>query len=250
MPSVLRSPVLLLGAAALLAGCHKPYGTDGPQGHVRLKVEATWQGQPVITGAIHQNVNNYRTQVDLLRLYLAELRLTGPGGAAALADITFFDALDGGTDTVLAVEAGTYSGLHLGLGVPAALNASDPVLYPVGHPLSVSNGTYWTWATGYRFVLFDGRYDTDPNGTGTPANMFSFETGMDPCYRVDDLVLPAPLTVQGGDTTDLVLRLEVDRFFHNALDTIDLATDNQTHGDNLPLAMRFTDNVLGSITVQ
>ncbi|MCC6576329.1 MAG: hypothetical protein IT228_03205 [Flavobacteriales bacterium] len=237
-------------AVALLAGCHKPYGTDGPQGHVRFKVEATWEGQPLQAGSVHLNVSNYRTQVEQLKVYLAELRLTGPGGASELTEIALFDALNGGTQRVYAAEAGTYSDLHLGLGVPAALNASDPVLYPVGHPLSVSNGTYWTWATGYRFVMFDGRYDTDPNGTGVPTSLFSIHTGMDPCYRVTDLHFAAPFTVNGGDTTDLVLRLEVDRFFHNSLDTIDLAVDHQAHGENMPLAMRFSDHVLGSITVQ
>ncbi len=250
MRPMFRSPVLLIAAAAVLAGCHKPYGVGGPQGHVRVKVEAIWQGQPVQTGMLAANVSGYRTQVDVLKLYLAEMRLTGPGGASELAEITFFNALDGGTDTVLAAEAGTYSGLHLGLGVPAVLNASDPVLYPVGHPLSLGNGTYWTWATGYRFVMFDGRYDLDPNGAGTPPNLFTFETGMDPCYRVRDFSLPAPLTVQAGDTTELLVRLDVDRFFHNALDTIDLATENQTHGNDLPLAMRFTDNVLQSMSVE
>ena len=124
------------------------------------------------------------------------------------------------------------------------------MLYPVGHPLSVSNGTYWTWATGYRFVMFDGRYDTDPNSTGAPMSLFSIHTGMEPCYRVRDLDFAAPFTVVGGDTTELVLRFEVDRFFHDNGVVIDLAVDHQAHGDNLTLAMRFTDNVVNSIVVE
>lgn len=250
MRTLLRSIAPLTASVAMLAGCHKPYTVDGPEGYVRLKVEATWQGQPLQAGAVHLNVTNYRTQVESFKVYLAELRLTGPGGASALTDIALFDATDGGGSEVYTAEAGTYSGLHFGLGVPDDLNTSDPVLYPVGHPLSVSNGTYWTWATGYRFVMLDGRYDTDPNGTGTPMSLFSIHTGMAPCYRVSDRDFAAPFTVAGGDTTDLVLRFEVDRFFHNPIDTIDLAVDNQAHGDNLTLAMRFTDNVLNSIVVE
>jgi hypothetical protein len=250
MNSLLRTSALFIVSATLLAGCHKPYTVDGPEGYVRLKVEATWQGQPLQAGEVHLNVSDYRTQVELFKLYLAELRLTGPGGASALTDIALFDALNGGSSEVYTAEAGTYSGLHLGLGVPDDLNTSDPVLYPVGHPLSVSNGTYWTWATGYRFVMLDGRYDTDPNGTGTPMSLFSIHTGMAPCYRVRDLDFAAPLTVEGGDTTDLILRFAADKFFHNPIDTIDLAVDHQAHGDNMPLALRFTDNVLNSIVVE
>ena len=250
MNSLLRTSALFIGSATLLAGCHKPYTVDGPEGYVRLKVEATWQGQPLQAGEVHLNVSDYRTQVELFKLYLAELRLTGPGGASALTDIALFDALNGGSSEVYTAEAGTYSGLHLGLGVPDDLNTSDPVLYPVGHPLSVSNGTYWTWATGYRFVMLDGRYDTDPNGTGTPMSLFSIHTGMAPCYRVRDLDFAAPFTVEGGDTTDLILRFPADKFFHNPIDTIDLAVDHQAHGDNMPLALRFTDNVLNSIVVE
>ncbi|MBL8009779.1 MAG: hypothetical protein JNJ64_04150 [Flavobacteriales bacterium] len=250
MHPLYRTTPLLIATAALLAGCHKPYNVDGPEGHVRLKVEATWQGQPLQAGEVHLNVSDYRTQVEVLKMYLAELRLTGPGGASALTDIALFDALNGGDSEVYTAEAGSYSGLHLGLGVPQDLNTSDPVLYPVGHPLSVSNGTYWTWATGYRFVMFDGRYDTDPNGTGVPMSLFSIHTGMEPCYRVRDIDFAAPFTVVGGDTTDLVLHVAVDRFFYNAVDTLDLATDHQAHGDNMTLAMRFTDKVINSIVVE
>jgi len=189
-------------------------------------------------------------QVELLKLYLAEVRLTGPSGAAPLMDITLLNAFGTGGAPVLPVASGSYIGFHFGLGVPPELNASDPVLYPVGHPLSVSNGTYWTWATGYRFVMFDGRYDTDPDGTGAPLSLFSIHTGMAPCYQVRDMDLATPFVVEPGDTTDLVLQLAVERFFTSATDTIDLAVDNQSHGENMPLALRFTENVLNSITVE
>ncbi len=63
MLPIFRTTALMTVSAALLAGCHKPYTVDGPEGYVRLKVEATWQGQPLQAGEVHLNVSDYRTQV-------------------------------------------------------------------------------------------------------------------------------------------------------------------------------------------
>ena len=41
----------------------------------------------------------------------------------------------------------------------------------------------------YRFILFDGRYDTNVAGTGVPPYQFSIHTGRDECHRSRTIAL-------------------------------------------------------------
>jgi len=214
---------------------------DGATGQVRLHVLATWEGQPFVVSQEHHDVLDHRIFVDGLKLYLSNISLQGPSGNADLLEVGLFNFSNGEGTHVAAVASGTYNELHFGLGVSPGLNMSDPAQYAAGHPLSVSNGTYWTWASGYRFVMFDGRYDTDPNGTGTVLPTFSVHSGKNDCYATVVRQAPAPIHVLPGDTTEVYLAFAVDRFLYTASDTIDISTDNQSHGNNLPLALRFTD---------
>lgn len=231
----------------VLPSCHKGYVEGG--GMVRLHVTATWEGQPFQASVEHHDVLNHRVFVDALKLYLSDVKLKGPSGEEDILEIGLFNLTNGEGTTMAPVPAGTYGTLQFGLGVRPDLNSSDPSQYAAGHPLSVNNGTYWTWATGYRFVMFDGRFDTDPNGTGTVLPTFSIHSGKDACYTNVERPAPSPIHVEPGDTTDVYLNFAVDQFFYTTNDTIDISVDNQSHGENLPLALRFTDCFVQSTTV-
>jgi hypothetical protein len=176
--------------------------------------------------------------------------LYGPDGVKRLSDIELANLATGMQRFVFPLDSGSYQGMRLGLGVPSALNFSDPANYQQGHPLSVSQGTYWTWTTGYRFIVFDGRYDTIPDGTATILPVFSIHPGLDTCYRVLDFVLPDQGVTPEGDTLRLTLSFDVSRFFHGNGDALDLAVDNQAHGDNIQLDTRFMDLVVGATTLE
>lgn len=242
---------LLLSSTVLFTtGCRKdrPVGGAGV-GELELIVEAKWGDEPFTVGTPHVNITNYRVLVDMLRLYLAEIELVGAGNEL-LSDIELFNLGVAPQVRSYQVPAGTWTALRMGIGVPSELNFSDPALYAQGHPLSVSNGTYWTWTTGYRFVIFDGRYDVDPEGTGTVLPVFSIHPGLDTCYTVVQRNAPQPIVVRAGETTQLRVEFDVSRFFHSPVDTLDLAVDNQAHGDNIQLATRFMDLVSGAITLE
>lgn len=247
--SVRTGWMALLAGALVLVGCGKPAQPLG-DGHVRVRFVPQWEGAPFQASQSYINVMQHRILADMVKFYMAEAVVTGPSGTRDLNDIELIDITSGPGSRTYQVAAGTYSKLRFGLGVPPAMNASDPAIYPSGHPLSIMNGTYWTWATGYRFFMFDGRYDTDPNGTGTVLPTFSIHTGLDACYRMVELERGAPFQIVPGDTTELVVSVAVDRFFYTATDTIDISVDNQTHGTNLPLALRFTDTFAGSMTLE
>ena len=66
---------------------------------------------------------------------------------------------------------------------------------------------------------------------------------MDTCYAAVELWPSGGIQIRQGDTAFVTVHLAVDEFFHSANGTIDLVTENAAHGNNLPLALKFTDNV-------
>lgn len=218
-------------------------------GTLKVVIKPTWNGSPFAMNAVYNNVNDYRVKVEGLKFYLGDVRLVNGDVATVVKDIAYFDLRHNG-DTVTwdGIRPGTWTGLISGLGVPASMNNVDPIVYPPGHPLDLALGTHWSWADGYRFVQFEGRYDLDGGGMTAPASPFSMHTGLNACYQEFDL--DGSITVTAGSTTTLVLGLAVDKFFYTASDTVDLATENQAHGTNLPLALELTNCVVNSFSLE
>ncbi|HRW88340.1 MAG TPA: hypothetical protein P5027_00155 [Flavobacteriales bacterium] len=245
-----RSSLSVLAAAILFSGCYKPPAGPGP-GQLELTIIADWEGQPFATNTEYHNVNDYRVFVDQVRAYLSEMRLVSATDTAELLDIDLVDLGGGPVTYSFTVPGGTYTHLLTGIGIPEDLNNSDPAQYPQGHPLSLSNGTYWTWTTGYRFIIFDGRYDTDPNGTGNVLPTFSIHAGLDTCYTFAEVQSLLPITIMEGVTHQATLRVHVDRFFHSGTDTLDLAIDNQFHGgSNVDVALRLMEHVKHALELE
>lgn len=218
-------------------------------GRLQVRVVPEWEGSPLAFYTEYRNISDYRTTVEMLKLYLGDLRLMTTGDSTDVASVAYFD-LEGGRDTASwSVPVGTYTALHTGLGVPEDVNHTDPALYGAAHPLSINNGTHWSWNSGYRFVLFEGRYSPDPASTDPLLNAYSLHTGFDTAYIELQLVPAQPITIVQGAITELVVRVSVDRFFHGAAGTVDLATENQAHGMNAPLNMKLSALMAASIHV-
>lgn len=83
------------------------------------------------------------------------------GGAVRLdGQYGFIDAETGRlTVTLKNVPEGDYAGLEFQLGVPAAVNHTDPAQWAAGHPLNpIVNGLHWGWSGGYVFAAIEGRW--------------------------------------------------------------------------------------------
>jgi hypothetical protein len=241
-----------------LAGCNDddpettPTPTPTPQpgaGVVRLTLAPMWDGVPFDKNIIYTNISDERIQVQMLKFYLGDMGLVDGADTAKLFDVDLFTLTNGPLVRTYAVEPGSYSGVHVGLGVPAGLNGMNPNMWANSHPLSITNGMYWTWATMYRFVIFDGRFDTLATNTGTPPFQFSIHTGRNECFRTRDFALP--LALAEGDTVDLRLELDVARLFYSANDTLYMATESQQHGSvqELPMSEKFSDMVSAAMSL-
>ena len=221
-----------------------------PTGTLRITMIPEWQGQPLQTFTEYRDHLDHRCTVEEAKLYWGEVKLGRDGDTLLAKDVELFNLNNGPVSRSWTVPTGTWSGLRAGLGVPPDLNYADPAAYASGHPLNVSNGTYWTWATGYRFVLFEGRYDSDPSSTATLINSYAIHPGMDPSYIHFELRPTNGITVQKDEVTELVIRVAVDRFLISDEYSIDLATENTAHGNNLPLQWKLVNNVVRSMTLE
>jgi hypothetical protein len=251
-----RSAMVFL-VMLLLPGCRKDESVPEPpapppitSGVVRLTVVPVWSGLPLQMFSEYRNNADQRVTVELLKMYLGELELVGPMGSRSLSDVIYMDLGEGPVSHSWNVEPGSWTGIGAHLGVPDALNTSDPALYPAGHPLSVNNGTHWTWATGYRFAMFEGRYDLDPTSTAPLVSAFAFHPGRSFCYLPLQFEPQGGVQVRVGDTTEVRVTVDVERFFHSVEGAIDLATENVDHGNVPDLALKMARNITLSMAVE
>lgn len=249
--------IVLLGAFSVLvaSGCRKDEPVPEPaapaSAMVRFTVAPMWNGVPFDKSTVYQNISEERIQLQLLKLYLGDVSLfTAGGDSAAIFDVDHFKLTDGAVSRTYSVAEGTYADVRVGLGVPAALNGMSSTLWYDYEPLSTVNGMYWSWATMYRFMIFEGRYDTLATNTGTPPYQFSIHTGRNECYRLRSFA--QQMTVTAGDTTDLRLELDLARFFYSTSDTLYMATESQQHGsiEELPMSEKFSDMVMAAMSVE
>ena len=251
--------LILLGLITVgLTSCRKDEPLPGPvpepapvtKGTLRLKLVPEWEGQPLALYTEYRNYLDQRVNVELLKMYWGELRLFNGPYEWALKDVAYFNLGNGPVSIDLSADTGEYSGFRASLGVPDALNTADPASYGASHPLSVNNGTYWTWATGYRFLMFEGRYDLDPQSTASLISSYALHPGMEPCYLPMEFVPSTGIQIGPGNTTEVIVKIAVDRFFHSPTGNIDLATENTAHGTNMPLAIKLSQNSVQSMSVE
>lgn len=217
---------------------------------LRVHVVPEWNDQPFQDFTEYRAPGDYRFQVELLRFYLSEIKLVNDAGEQLIGTVKLLDMGQGEYDIDFVVPEGSWYGLRAGLGLPHDLNYTNAALYGDGHPMSVNTGMYWSWATGYKFVLFDGRYNPDPLSTSPLLSPFSVHTGMDTCYTTMDLFPALPFSTAKDSMTEVTLRVAVDGFLQTPEETINVTLENQSHGSNYPLALKLTRNVKRSLHME
>lgn len=217
---------------------------------VKLTVKPVWANAPFDKNAVYGSAGGQRVQTTLLKFYLSPLELVANGTAQRLFDADLFDVTNGAVQRVLSIPAGNYQSLRLGLGLPPeinhiALNTIDP-----NAPTGSNSGMYWSWASMYRFVIFEGHFDNDLVATGPLPFNFSLHTGRDTCYRAR--TFPLPITATGADTTRITINVDVSRFFTDGNQVLDLSQGAVWHGepDGFALGMKVADLEIGALSVE
>ncbi|HRH37678.1 MAG TPA: hypothetical protein PK760_05005 [Flavobacteriales bacterium] len=247
-----HSILAVVAVLVTMAGCRNDEPVPPELGAPKLRVHVVpqWGADPLHLFTEYRAPGNYRFQVEMLEMYLSEIKLMGVSDTVQLADVRLLNLGAGNFDLDFEAPAGTWTGMRAGVGVSPDLNHSDPALYPNSNPLSVSTGMHWNWSQGYKFVLFDGRYDANPNSTTPLISGFSIHTGRDTCYK--PMLLPAvlPFTTKKGEVTEVTWRVQVDEFLGTGSSTMNVTTENQGHGENVPLELKLTRNVTNSFHLE
>ncbi|NND93650.1 MAG: hypothetical protein HKN45_02230 [Flavobacteriales bacterium] len=210
-----------------------------------LQVGTNFQGQPVELYEYYENVVGDRMNFEQILLYLSDISLIKSNGDTVyLSEIDLFD-LDGPDETrTYDVPVGDYVGLVYHVGVPKRLNSMDNPdfmisIYGPDSPLNVQNGMYWAWATGYRFLIYEGRLDTTPQNPNDIPSFYSIHLGKDTLYT--QIEVDFPFTVNDDDTRSFKIDWDLSRCIYDNTDTLNLRDplESQFHGEDNELGFRF-----------
>lgn len=167
-------------------------------------------------------------QVEMLRFYISRLELVQSSGSTEVQDLALMDLADPDKSILkLDVPAGTYEGIRFGVGPDSVQNATDPTTVAPEHPLSAAQDMFWTWASQYRFIRFEGRTNTTGNLGSSNDVLLSYHPGTNPLRRTVNL--DEALTVSDNARTTVTLYIEVQGLFNGPGGVIDPVTENQSH---------------------
>ena len=202
--------------------------------------------------------NNRKAMAEELKFYVQHLdAIREDGQPVRIKDVALLDFAksnknshgDNGITLALKVPPGKYKGVRFRVGLDSLTNFSDPTRLSAESPLSVQTGMYWSWSTGYRFFVMEGKVDASPAGGTAPSAPFAYHTGTQELAFMTDFSDRAEYAfeVKKGNYTHFNVELRADHLFSNESDTIDVRNPNNlfTHSmpNQMPLARKFNEQI-------
>lgn len=209
--------------------------------------------QKFVLNEVFLNEDGHQTKLETFKFYISNLTLVKDDlTEVEVLDYALVDFKDDESNTIsLNVPIGNYIAVKYGIGLDSAANASDPATFERDHPLGLNQGTYWSWASQYKFAMFDGRVDTVGNINSATDVLVSIHPGTNPLYRqADDLLKDFSIT----NTKCLELLVDVDIFkvLNGGGGKIDIVVDNQSHTtpSDIGIATSMMDNFTQAFTIE
>ena len=227
-----KLPFYGLLSLLILAGCRP--------GDKKVTVEFQWiQNGTPYTQSTPFFKGDTAIAIDLFHFYISDLR----AGDQLLSDVLFVDPSDSAFSTYTLDLQRRVDQISFGLGVPSDMNAMDPTSFETTHPLSSAYAMYWTWASKYRFLKAEGRFNAggDLSNASTNGGII-WHTGTDPLYRTRTFDVP----VRPGDR--LVVKMDLDLLLGN----VSLANDGFTHTtvDTYATAEKVSNEAIAAIGIE
>ncbi|RLD26189.1 MAG: hypothetical protein DRI54_03340 [Bacteroidetes bacterium] len=251
--------IISIFVAFTFLACNK-YGGVGTNGKdfswVEINFDLAYGDQDFEINKVYDYLD-YQVKFEKMLLYVSNLYVVNEDGKIIHGkEIYLIDASADHNRLAFVVPPGVYSKIGFYIGVPIELNGTDSVLnpdfdaslYSPNHPLSLSNGMYWTWNSGYRFILMDGRTNTDPMVDDVFETLLSIHTGKDYSFRGTEASIDLAAPIKKGGKLNFTF--DIESFLNHPDDVIDIAIDNQSHGTNASLANRLSDNAIKSVEIK
>jgi len=213
-----------------------------PAETVRILVNPTFGLNALNLDSIYQGPNGIRIKVSDIKFFTTLLGHQNN----QLTEVAFFDFREKGNVMLdQTADFNKFPSLSMVLGVDASLNHDDPSAFPNDSPLNIVNSgsMHWGWNTGYIFISVEGKADTLNDGNDNFDLSFSYHIGTD-LYQ-QPLSFNNLTWVKTGDHQhSLLFKLDMESFFFNPLQPIDIPNESFTHsGAGLAaLTQKITDN--------
>jgi hypothetical protein len=192
------------------AACEKDSGPTVAKEKFKITFRALYDGKAL------EKYKNYAygdavLSFDRFSTYVSDLSLLKGAEKVKLSDIEMVNftpdlAPDNkAIPVVFEYEApvGVYTGLQIGYGVRADLNAKSPAAFPPNHPLYLEN-EYWSDWNSYLFTRLAGRFDL--NGDGVPEVNLFYDTGSDAMYATAQINQSIDISASAAVTVEIDLK--------------------------------------------
>jgi hypothetical protein len=107
------------------------------------------------------------------------------------------------------IPAGNYKQVKLGIGVDRERYLQGETAQQSFWDLATAHDMTWTWSTGYKFILFEGRYKTSVNGVSKDFKVHQGSTSAVNNYRNVTLNLPSTARVRPGEMPNIHIKTNV-----------------------------------------
>ncbi|MBL4651778.1 MAG: hypothetical protein JKY53_02780 [Flavobacteriales bacterium] len=212
-------------------------------GTLNIKINGMVDNESFVMYNNYVNDSGQTYRVESIRFYVGDISLYSKGYENnVLSDVNLVDLLENHTSSggqeLLSVNVpeGHYDGLSFAIGLDTATNHSDPSIYLSSDPLSSFQNTHWDWNQGYKFLMVDGKIDSD--GDGIPEQSFSYHIGLDDYYKIVDFSSDT-FRIAAGEETDFLVSLNINSLFVG----VDVLNDGFTHStSNFPLVETIASN--------
>ena len=224
---------------------------DELNGDVAIQFHAMLGNEEIAVNQVVTTSEGYQIRIGTFKFYVSDVRLSNANSEQIINSVGIVDFKpDNLVDQVSGVvNPDTYTTLTFDLGLSPDQNGGDPAQFGPGEPLGIDFGMFWDWSAKYLFVKFDGQSDT--TGTNSQFNHnFVYHCGRDDFREKVTLTPSTEMMVTGEGVSQFDVFVDVERFFAQADNPVDIKTENSTHTmNNVPLAQKFHRNVARSFSM-
>jgi len=221
--------VLVICSILLFNACEKEeLKHECKRGPFHLSFNTLVDGEQfVLNDTLYEDYLGRKYRVELLKFYLSNWALEKQDGSmVSFGAVNLVDYSSKNTLNIDAIiDTGVYVNLHFGVGLDSLMNASDPADLESSNPLSVAQNTYWSWASKYKFFMFEGRVDT--LGGQDPNVIFSYHSGFDTLYR--EITLPLQDLFITSEADSIVLQMDLARVVKGDAGVVDFVDEPFSH---------------------
>ncbi len=221
--------MLLLVAGSACVSSKKTGVQIRPVATVEFVCIPTVNNKPFYLDSIYINPSGESYSINNLKFFMSDIAFSRSNTAeraahsdAAAQGVFLVDFSAANHDTAtgfvehttsFSMQTGAYSDIRFSIGVPRALNHSDPTQAP--YPLNVGNtDMFWEWNSGYIFFLAEGKSSVAEDrllhlAVGGDARIMPISFG--------DIFNAVPLIeVKENALTRIYIKLDVNKLFMNA----------------------------------